>query len=151
MSLNNENDIDKACKIVIQWEQDLLNQSRECETLNQEIKSLKWKLELIETSYLECRNQRDDLYKTIEKLQDSIKEHLNKSDKIKELMDENKSLIDQVNNIKTKNELFIREEKTNCENVRKHYEKMIEDIKSSNSKKMLDVKDDFDYKEKSLN
>ena len=50
-------------------------------------------------------------------------------------MDENKSLIDQVNNIKTKNELFIREEKTNCENVRKHYEKMIEDIKSSNSKK----------------
>ena len=59
--------------------QDLLNQSRECETLNQEIKSLKWKLELIETSYSECRNQRDELYKTVENLQGSIKEHLNKS------------------------------------------------------------------------
>lgn len=150
MNSNDENDVDKACKIVIQWEQDLLNQSRECETLNQEIKSLKWKLELIETSYSECRNQRDELYKTIENLQDSIKEHLNKSDKVQELMEENKSLKDQVNNIKTKNELDISEEKNNCENLKKHYEKILEDIKISNSQELVKVKEDFSNKEKML-
>ena len=48
-------------------------------------------------------------------------------------MEENKSLKDQVNNIKTKNELDISEEKNNCENLKKHYEKILEDIKISNS------------------
>ena len=52
-------------------------------------------------------------------------------------MEENKSLKDQVNNIKTKNELDISEEKNNCENLKKHYEKILEDIKISNSQECL--------------
>ena len=52
-------------------------------------------------------------------------------------MEENKSLKDQVNNIKTKNELDISEEKSNCENLKKHYEKVLEDIKISNSQECL--------------
>lgn len=52
-------------------------------------------------------------------------------------MKENKSLKDQVNNIKTKNELDISEEKNNCENLKKHYEKILEEIKISNSQERL--------------